>query len=150
MKVVDLRPGNYFCLVAIALSLLSGCGISKNTQCEQIFQIASYVSNETKSVSYSSQESLKAMKIWLQAADLMDKASAQLAALSIQDSQLIEYQARLAKVYHLYSQATYDAVNARETKNIEALKSARRDAEMAGKIRQESLAGINRYCRQDL
>jgi uncharacterized protein (UPF0262 family) len=137
----------YFCLVTILLSSIVGCSISKTSQCERIFQIANYVNNETKNLNYSSQKNPQEMKIWLQAADLMAKASERLTALTLEDSQLIEYQTQLAKTYHLYSQATYDAVNARETKNIEALKAARRDAEIAGKLRLKSIEGINRYCQ---
>jgi hypothetical protein len=147
MKFLGWYRVHYFCLGITMVNLISGCSVSKNSQCQQIFQIASHVSKETKNLSLSSsEEGLKDMKTWLQAADLMNKAAEQLKALSIEDSQLIEYQNKLAQIYNLYSQATYDAVNARETKNIEALKSARHDAEMAGKLKQESIEGINSYC----
>jgi hypothetical protein len=148
MKFFGWYKAYYFCLIIMIVNLISGCSVSKNSQCQQIFQIANHVSKETRNLSLSSsKEGLKDMKIWLQAADLMNKAAEQLQSLSIEDARLIEYQNKLAQIYHLYSQATYDAVNARETKNIEALKSARHDAEIAGKLKQESIEGINRYCR---
>jgi hypothetical protein len=147
MKFFGWYKAYYFCLIIMMVNLISGCSVSKNSQCQQIFQIADHVSKETRNLSLSSsKEGLKDMKIWLQAADLMNKAAEQLQSLSIEDARLIEYQNKLVQIYHLYSQATYDAVNARETKNIEALKSASRDAEMAGKLKQESIEGINRYC----
>jgi len=133
--------------IGIFISLsISSCGETKYTQCEQIFQIAHNVTDTNKSVSYASNEQPTELKSWLIAAGLMNTAAEQIKNLHIDDSQLIEYQNGLANIYDIYSQATYDAVKARESKNIDALKSARTDAEKAGELQQVLIKDINTYC----
>ena len=133
--------------LGILLSLLvSSCGENKYTQCEQIFQIARSVTENSKNVSYTNDEQPTEMKSWLKAASVMNKAANNIKALHINDSELIGYQNRLVTIYRIYSQATYDAVNARESKNIEALEAARIDANQAGEIQQSLIKEINAYC----
>jgi ABC-type enterochelin transport system substrate-binding protein len=134
-------------LMGIVLSLLiSSCGENRFTQCEQIFRIARGVKENSKNVSYTNKEQLTVMKSWLEVASMLNQAADQIEALDINDSELIGYQNQLVTVYRIYSQATYDAVQARENKNIEALKAARIDAETAGEMQQGLIKEINAYC----
>jgi hypothetical protein len=126
--------------------LIFSCGETKYTQCEKLFQIAHNVTDTNKNVSYAYNEQPTELKSWLIAADLMDTAAQQINNLHIDDAKLIEYKNGLANIYSTYSQATYDAVKARESKNIDALKSARTDAEKAGQLQQVLIKKINTYC----
>lgn len=142
----DKNP-HKFVLMGIVLSLLiSSCGENRFTQCEQIFRIARGVKENSKNVSYTNKEQLTVMKSWLEVASMLNQAADQIEALHINDSELIGYQNQLVTVYRIYSQATYDAVQARENKNIEALKAARIDAETAGEMQQGLIKEINAYC----
>lgn len=110
-------------LVKIGLSLLIlGCEESKFSQCEPIFQIAHHLSDRSSKLNYTGDRQLTEIKSWLQTAGMMDRAADRLEALKTENSKLIEYQNKLATVYRIYSQATYNAVKARENKNIEILK----------------------------
>ena len=134
-------------LGAIFISLLcSSCGENRYTQCEQIFKIVHQVTSISKNISYGAREQPIQLKQWLEAADLMTKAAQQIKALHIDDAQLIEYQNKFANIYHTYSQATYDAVNARESRNINALQVARDRAIAAGEIQKNLVKKINSYC----
>lgn len=140
--------GNYQSILAIAcLSFFTvGCEENKSAQCEQIFQIAQDVQESNQSASYINHEASFEMKSWLKAANKFNQAADHLAALKINQGELIDYQNQLATIYRIYSQATYDAVRARENQNLAALESARNDAIKAGKIQQELIQKINAYC----
>jgi hypothetical protein len=142
----SIKSDRYF-LITILLSLLiCGCSQSKLTQCEQIFRIASEVSSNSKTVSYTNDEDLSQMKTWLEAASTMNKAANNIQALHINNGELIKYQNQLVTIYRIYSQATYDAVEARESKSLEALELARIDAQKAGKMQQNLIKNLNNYC----
>lgn len=142
----NIKGDRCFLLAMILSSLvLSSCSESKLTQCEQIFRIAAQVNNSSKNVSYTNEDSNK-MKSWLEAASTMNKAAENIQALHIDDSELIKYQNQLATIYRIYSQATYDAVAARESKSLEALEFARTNAQKAGQMQQTLIKNINKYC----
>ena len=141
------RNDRTFIWMGILLSLLvSSCGENKYAQCEQIFQITRSVIDNGKNVIYTNDEQPIEMRSWLEAARLMNQTADKIKALHIDDSELIGYQNRLVTIFQIYSQATYDAVTARESKNIEALKAARIDAETAGEMQQTLIKEINDYC----
>lgn len=110
------------------------------------FRIAEGVKKNSQNVSYTNQEQPTVMKSWLEAASMINQAADKIEALHINDSELIGYQNKLATVYRIYSQATFDAVQARENKNLEALKAARIDAQTAGEMQQGLIQEINAYC----
>ncbi len=139
-----------FLNILAGLTIL-GCEENRIAQCEQIFQIARNVTESNKiesnkNISYPGAQQPVELKSWLQAASKMEHAANNIKALKINDSQLIQYQHQLATIYRIYSQATYDAVRARENKNLEALKSARNDATKAGELQQNLIQEINTYC----
>ena len=130
----------------LALSLLfSGCGNNRYTQCKQIFQIAQSIS-QSNSGSYFNDRQPTEMKSWLEAARMMEETADRFAALHLNDSKSIEYQHKFVTIYRIYSQATYDAVQARENKNFSALQSAKEDAVRAGQMQQDLIEQINAYC----
>ncbi|MGF1539688.1 MAG: hypothetical protein ACFCU5_04430 [Pleurocapsa sp.] len=138
-------------VLAIAGLTLSSCSDAnaKYSQCEQIFKIAHQVNQEAKSIKSMNAEAKdipQNLKNWLEAADLMEQAARQIQALEFNNAELIKYQTGLANIYQIYSQATYDAVQARESKNINALISARDRASTAEAIQQKLVRDINSYC----
>ncbi|MEL6438552.1 MAG: hypothetical protein AAFQ80_04770 [Cyanobacteria bacterium J06621_8] len=139
-KIMLLSINTVLCLLTF------GCGSSQASQCEQIFQIARQVTASSQNIASSDSSQPLEKKYWLEAASNLNGAAAQVRALEIDQSQLIGYQNQLAAVYQLYSQATYDAVRARENKNLAALEAARRDAVQAGKIQRELIRKINAFC----
>ena len=139
---------SYKLFVGVLLGLfVSSCGENRYTQCQQIFQIARSVTENNQDINYNTKdEQPTEMKSWLETASMMNTAADRIKALHTNNSELIEYQNKFATVYRIYSQATYDAVQARENQNLEALKSARNDAEKAGQIQQQLIQEINAYC----
>ena len=135
-----------FCFLTILALLVSSCGENRLSQCEQIFRIAKGVNQRSKNVSYTSEDKLTTMKTWLETASIMERAADKIQALHVNNGDLIPYQNQLITVYRIYSQATYDAVQARENKNLSALESARLDAQKAGKMQQDVIKDLNAYC----
>lgn len=134
-------------IIASFLACLTiGCTNQKVSQCQDIIAIANAASNQAQKITNNSQEKVVELKTWLQAADIMTVAAKQIEALPIKDPELINYQGNLASVFRIYSQATYDAVQARENKNLSALKTAHNHAQEAGKLNQALVKKINQYC----
>lgn len=134
-------------LLSILISLwISGCNENRYNQCQQIFQIAHSVTNNTQKINSTASQKLQETKIWLQAAALMRRAAEQMRALPINDTDLIKYQVDLADIYQIYSQATVDAVKARESQNLEALLVARSHVATASQRQQVLVDQINTYC----
>lgn len=135
-----------FCLGILVSSLAVSCGETKYAQCEQIIQIANGVVNEKTKLIDTSDSTKIESKTWLQAARMIYQAAQKLEGVNLQDPKLIEYQSDLAQVYRIYSQATYDAVQAWESKNLQALQVAHTDAEKAGQWEEKLGKIINNYC----
>jgi hypothetical protein len=133
-------------LVIVILSLFAvSCEENKFSQCEQIFRVVRDVQKNNQNASDANEQSSE-MKNWLQAANRFNQAAEHMTVLNINHSELITYQNQLIAIYRIYSQATYDAVTARENKDFLALKSARQDAIKAGRIQQKLIQEINTYC----
>ncbi|MGL5836643.1 MAG: hypothetical protein ACRC1Z_25950 [Waterburya sp.] len=139
---------NYWSILLIVLLsfFTAGCEENKSTQCKQIFHIAQDIKTSSQHLGDVNEHSPEIMKKWLQAANKFNQAADHLAALELNRSELIKYQNQLITLYRIYSQATYDAVNARENHDLPALKSARQDATKAGIIQQKLIREINTYC----
>ncbi|MEM7590013.1 MAG: hypothetical protein AAF383_00560 [Cyanobacteria bacterium P01_A01_bin.83] len=136
-------------LVTMAIFLAIGCESNKTAQCQQIFQIARSVNESYKNIDLGDDQQSIEVNSWLEAANKLNSAADNIQALQIDYSQLVEYQNQLATIYRIYSQATYDAVRARENKNLDALKLARNDAIQASKIQQNLVQEINAFCLGD-
>jgi hypothetical protein len=147
-NIVKTRvQGNYWLiLVIILLSLMAaGCEENQSAECEQIFRVAKDVQKSNQNISKSNEES-REMKNWLEAANTFSQAAERIALLEINRSELIKYQNQFVTIYRVYSQATYDAVRARENKDLSTLKSARQDAIKAEVLQQKLIQEINAYC----
>ena len=143
----DISSKSLLAFANIMLSLLIfGCESNKFAQCKQIFQIARDVTTDNRELTRRDREQLGELEGWLQAAGTMNRAADKLDALNIDNSQLIQYQSQLATIYRIYSQATYDALNARENQNLASLKSARSDAEKAGEMQRNLVREIDAFC----
>ena len=155
-KDKNLEDGDNFCLnhsrdrllwfLGMVMVLVSGCGKTKYSQCEQIFQVANRLNKDVNHLSYFNDRQPTQMKSWLEAANAIDRAANHLEALQINDSQLIEYRNKFVTVYRIYSQATYDAVKARENQNFQALESIKDDAQKAGQMQRDLIEEIDAYC----
>lgn len=147
--MVSIRNDYKSCYRSVSIGFLLGllaiaCEDQRRVQCRQLFQIVQSVTQSNKNISYAADGVKK--QSWLKAANRLTWAADSVSALKLDRSQLVEYQTRLAKVYRIYSQATYDAIEARENKNIEALDRARTSAIEAGKTQQKLFQEINEYC----
>ena len=135
-----------FCLSLLISLLTASCSETKYTQCEQIIKFANNVVQEkTKLIDTNNSENMES-KTWLKAAGMITQAAQQLESIPLRDPKLINYQANLAQIYRIYSQATYDAVKAWENKNIKALETAHTDAEKAGLLEEKLGNSLNTYC----
>ncbi|MEM8719085.1 MAG: hypothetical protein AAGE84_07215 [Cyanobacteria bacterium P01_G01_bin.39] len=146
-KSLNSRNG-LLLLGTMAIFLAIGCEPNKTAQCQQIFQVARSVNESYQNLGFGEQKSIE-VNSWLEAAKTLDSAADNIQKLQIDYSQLVEYQNQLATIYRIYSQATYDAVRARENKNLVALKSARNDAIQASKIQHNLVQKINAFCLDD-
>lgn len=126
--------------------LVIGCEENKLSQCERIFQIAHQVTANNLELNRLKEVQLTGLENWLQAAEEMYRAAEAIDTLKLDNSELIQYRDRLAVIYRIYSRSTYDAITARENKNLEALESARSDAIKAGQMQQNLVREINTFC----
>lgn len=134
-------------MINIALSLLIiSCEENKAVQCKPIFLIARQVTTNFQDINSGDQKQSGTPHYWLSAASQFNSAADKIQALKIDNSQLIQYQNQLAAVYRIYAQATYDAVRARENKNLGALEAASQDANQADKMQQDLIQEINAFC----
>jgi len=142
-----VQGNNYWLIsVVVLLSLFSaGCEENQSVQCEQIFQVAKEVQESNQNISKSDEQSDET-KNWLQSANTFSQAADRIALLEINRSELIKYQHQLVTIYRIYSQATYDAVRARENKDLSSLQSARQDVIKAEVVQQKLIREINTYC----
>ncbi len=120
------------------------CESRKYAECKQIITLANNVTKQTQAIAKNSSD--RDLENWLEASEIMKQAATTIEALEIKDSQLIDYQGSLVAIYQVYAQATYDAVKARETRDLPTLQSARDDAKNAGKINNDLVKNINNYC----
>ncbi len=134
----------YYLLCLISLGLF-GCDNAKYAQCQQIIEIANKANHQTQQIISQSNQSIES-KIWLEGTTIMSQAAEQINALPLDDPQLVKYQNNLVKIFSVYSQATTDAIEARENKNLKALESAVAEAQKAGLLKEEIVSGINSYC----
>ena len=145
MKQLLLGRGRLFIVFWGIINLfVAGCESRKYTECKQIITLANNVTKQTQAIAENSSD--RELENWLQASEIMEQAAKNIEALEIKDSQLIEYQGSLVDIYQVYAQATHDAVKARESRNLQALQSARDDAKNTGEINNNLVKNINNYC----
>lgn len=140
-------PTRYFVLLPLtaAISLLTvSCGESKISQCNKIIKIANEAVTKAKSLTNGSQASnTKAM---IQAANAMEKASKEMAAIKVKDEKLKDYQSGFIKMYGDTSKATRDFVAAFERKDRPGAETALTNLQQATTPEKQLVADINTYC----
>ncbi|MDJ0536214.1 MAG: hypothetical protein QNJ70_27610 [Xenococcaceae cyanobacterium MO_207.B15] len=129
----------------ISLSLV-GCSNAKYTECQQIIEITNQVNRQTQDIIEPFGDRKIPKDVWSQAATMMSVAAEKIDNLSLTDPQLVDYQNNLVEMFRIYSQATDDAIKARESKNLKALESANEKAKKAGLLQEKLVMGINNYC----
>ena len=145
MKKLLFSRGNVLIIfLGIINIFFVACEPQKYAECEQMITLANNITKQTQAIAENSSD--RALEDWLEASEIMKQAATNIEALEIKDSQLIEYQEGLVDIYQVYAQATYDAVKARESRNLPALQSARDDAKNAGEINTNLVKNINNYC----
>lgn len=145
MKKLLLGRGQLFILFwGIINIFVVACESRKYSECKQIITLANNVTKQTQAIAENSSD--RDLENWLEASKIMNQAATSIENLEIKDSQLIEYQAGLVDIYQVYAQATSDAVKARESRNLQALQSARDNAKNAGDINNNLVKNINNYC----
>lgn len=120
------------------------CESRKYDECKQIITLANKVTKQTQAIAEKSSD--QDLANWLEASEIMGQAAENIAALELKDSQLIEYQGSLTNIYRVYAQATYEAVRARENRNLSALQSAREEAKNISEVNYNLVKNINNYC----
>ncbi len=147
MRKLLLSRGKLFIIFwGIINVFVVACESRKYAECEQIITLANNVTQQTQAIAEGSSDRDRDLENWLEASNIMKQAATDIEDLEIKDSQLVEYQAGLVDIYQVYAQATYDAVKARESRNLQALQSARDEAKNIGKINNDLVKNINNYC----
>ncbi len=147
MKKLFLSKGNQLIIFCGIINIFFvACESQKYAECEQMITMANNVTKQTQAIAQNYSDRAQDLENWLEASEIMTQAATSIEALELQDTQLIEYQGSLADIYRIYSQATYDAVKARETRNLQALQSARDDAKNMEKVTDNLVKNINDYC----
>ncbi len=147
MKKLFLSKGNFLIIFCVIINVLFvACNPQKYAECEQMITMGNNVTKQTQAIAQNSSDRDRDLNNWLEASNIMKQAAVNMEALKIKDPQLIEYQGSLANIYRVYSQATYDAVKAREDKNLQALQSARSEAEKIAEVNNNLVENINNYC----
>ncbi|MGK7892475.1 MAG: hypothetical protein AB4372_02185 [Xenococcus sp. (in: cyanobacteria)] len=145
MRQLLLGRGKLFIIFwGIINVFVVACDSRKYAECQQIITLANNVTQQTQAIAEGSSD--RDLENWLEASEIMKQAATNIENLEIKDNQLVEYQAGLVDIYQIYAQATYDAVKARESRNLQALQSARDEAKNAGKVNNDLVKNINNYC----
>lgn len=140
-------PRQYFVLLPMiaAVNLLTvSCTENKVSQCNKIIKVANQIANKATAVINDGQRDNP--KATLQAAEAMDKASKEMAALTLKDEKLKNYQSRFMKMYGETSKATRDFIGAYEKKDRPAAEKALKKLDEATNQEPKLVDEINIYC----
>lgn len=140
-------PRRYFVLLPLtaALSVLTvSCSESKVSQCNKIIKVANQAVTEAKSITNGGQESKP--EAMLKAADAMEKASKDMAAIKVNDQKLRDYQTRFVNMYRDTSKGTRDFVAAFQKKDRSAAEAALTNLQKATTPEKQLVDSINVYC----
>ncbi|WP_322744241.1 MULTISPECIES: hypothetical protein [unclassified Coleofasciculus] len=131
--------------VTAAVSLLTvSCRESKVSQCNKIIQVANKAVSEAKTVTNGGQTSNP--QAMLQAADAMEKASAEMQAIDVKDAKLQDYQIGFVNMYRDTSDATRNFVTAFEKKDRSGAEAALTDLQQATTPEKQLVDELNTYC----
>ncbi len=134
-------------LIFITISLLKSCANNKSFQCQQILQIATDVTKETRSLTTEQGGNNIDKKTWLLAADKIEQGAENLKKLQVNDPTLNQYKTSFAQVYQDYADATRQIIKVLDNKDKEAAKSAQYKVRKAGQLEKEIGDKFNAYCQ---
>lgn len=139
-------PKQYFIIALVtATSLLTvSCAQNKVSECKKIMEVANKAASEAKSVTKG--EKASDPQAVLQAANVMEKASRDMAAINVNDAKLKEYQAGFINVYRDTSKATRNFVAASQKNDRPAAESARLGVQQATTLEKQIVGNFNTYC----
>jgi predicted translin family RNA/ssDNA-binding protein len=140
-------PRRYFFLLPlmIAINLFTvSCTADKASQCNKIIKVANQVASKATAVINNGQRDNA--KETLEATDAMEKASKEMAALTLKDEKLKNYQTRYIKMYGEISKSTRDFIGAYEKKDRPAAEKALKKLDEAASQEPKLVDEINIYC----
>ncbi len=139
-----MRGLPYVVFIAALSALTSSCAASRVVQCNHLVEIDERTTAEMEILTENtnSQDPL----LWLQAADTLDKAAQEMQALSFDDPQLQEYQARFVAMYTNTAKATRDYSQSYKALNREGIEVAKGNLEKALEGEAQLVDGVNAYC----
>ncbi len=130
--------------IAITLLIIS-CSESKVNQCQKITNVTNEAVSKAKA--FTDGGKAKDPDAMLKAADTMDKAAAEMAAIKVSDSQLKDYQTGFIKMYRDTSKSTREFVVAFKKKERPAVESTLNKLKQAIAPEQKLVNGLNTYCK---
>jgi len=130
--------------ISITLLIIS-CSESKLSQCQKITNVTNQAVSEAKA--FTDGGKAKNPDAMLLAADTMDKAAKEMAAINVSDSKLKDYQTGFIKMYRDTSQSTREFVAAFQKKDRDAVKSTLNKLKQAIAPEPSLLNGLNTYCK---
>ena len=140
------RQYTVFFTTTISITLLIvSCSGSKVSQCQKITNVTNKAASEAKA--FTDGGKAKNPDAMLLAADTMDKAAKEMAAINVSDSKLKEYQTGFIKVYRDTSQSTRKFAAALKKKDRDAVKSTLNQLKQAIAPEPILLNGLKTYCK---
>lgn len=140
------RKYTIFFTTTIAITLLIvSCSDSKVNQCQKIVNVTNKAASEAKA--FTDGGKAKNLDAMLLAADTMDKAAKEMAAIKVSDSKLKDYQTGFIKMYRDTSQSTREFAAALKKKDRDAVKSTLNKLKQAIAPEPTLLNGLKTYCQ---
>lgn len=132
-------------LTAVVVPLVvQGCAVNQVFECNRLIAIANQVTTETYLL--TEEQNSEDPLIWLEAADRLDDAATQMAAIELSDAQLQTYQTGFVQMYRAIAQATRAYAKSYQNLDREGVDAARAQLEQAVKNEADLVNGINNYC----
>ena len=140
------RQYTVFFTTTISITLLIvSCSDSKVNQCQKITNVTNKAASEAKA--FAGGGKAKNPDAMLKAADTMDKAAEEMAAIKVSDSKLKEYQTGFIKMYRDTSKSTRGFVVAFKKKERPAVESTLKNLKQAIAPEPSLLNGLTTYCK---
>ena len=140
------RQYTVFFTTTISITLLIvSCSDSKVNQCQKITKVTNQAASEAKA--FTDGGKAKNPDAMLKAADTMDKAAKEMAAIKVSDTKLKDYQTGFIKMYRDTSQRTREFVTAFKKKERPAVESTLKNLKQAIAPEPSLVNGLNTYCK---
>jgi len=132
-------------LFSLSLSFLcASCGMSKFSQCQQLFINVNQATKEVTTLNSSSND--KDLMKFNQAATALKTSAQTIASLTLKEPELIEYQSNFVKIYNNYAQATLEIIEAKEKMDRNLAKIAITKVRDNAKLEKETGEKLQAFC----